>query len=117
MTTTPVTSARMVGRGGDLATLQEAFRSSLQGTPRAVAVVGEAGIEEFVASLPPTAVEARGQCVETAAPGDPYAPARGAAARPARPLRRRGAARRGGTGRTRAGGPAPGARGGHRRVR
>lgn len=80
---TPATSPRMVGRGRELLDLQEAHQASLSGLPRGAVVAGEAGIgktrllDEFLASLDPDVVVARGQCVAMGTLGTPFGPVRG----------------------------------------
>jgi DNA-binding CsgD family transcriptional regulator len=70
----------MVGRTAELHALTAAAAEAAAGTPRVVVVGGEAGIgksrllDELCATLDPSAVVARGQCVEFGAVGVPYAP-------------------------------------------
>lgn len=70
----------MVGRTAELHALTAAAAEAAAGAPRVVVVGGEAGIgksrllDELCATLDPSVVIARGQCVEFGAVGVPYAP-------------------------------------------
>lgn len=79
----PATSARLIGRGEDLALLREAFAVAATGDTRTVVLGGEAGIgktrllTEFVGEVRPGALVLTGQSVDQGSVPAPYSPITG----------------------------------------
>ncbi len=79
----PATSARLIGRGEDLALLRELFAEAAAGDTRTVVVGGEAGIgktrllTEFINEVRPGALVLRGQAVDQGSVPAPYSPITG----------------------------------------